>query len=283
MTVGYQLKHRHGFFAAGIEFSRALSVLGDAAFKIFAHVCLEAESGGRSAAAAPPGGWPSTAPTWRGGWARAVAPWGATCANWSAPGCATGSRPLPTSTAARCSSCGPIVLALPGEAGRVPDPRPLQRPRPTSSKSGGRSAAALACRRTSARPTSVLPPPGSHRAYLCKRSSTPRRVRDPRGGGTRDLPFRGRFLQPETPPFRARLSLAGGIRAGLAHPAGGGLTQSQPRARRQSRRAVALAVCLDPVWEGSGQVMVTVRRSDPTIASDRAWPSCSAACASRWR
>ena len=43
MTVGYQLKHRHGFFAAGIEFSRALSVLGDAAFKIFAHVCLEAD------------------------------------------------------------------------------------------------------------------------------------------------------------------------------------------------------------------------------------------------
>ena len=57
--------------------------------------------------------------------------------------------------------------------------------------------------------------------------------RDPRGGGTRDLPFRGRFLQPETPTFRARLSLAGGIRAGLAHTAGGGLTQSQPRARRQ--------------------------------------------------
>ena len=43
MTAGYRLKRRRGFFAAGAEFARALGVLGDGAFKLFAHVCLEAD------------------------------------------------------------------------------------------------------------------------------------------------------------------------------------------------------------------------------------------------
>lgn len=43
MTAGYRLKRRGGFFAAGTEFARALDVLGDGAFKLFAHVCLEAD------------------------------------------------------------------------------------------------------------------------------------------------------------------------------------------------------------------------------------------------
>ncbi len=43
MPAGYRLKRRRGFFAAGTEFARALGVLGDGAFKLFAHVCLEAD------------------------------------------------------------------------------------------------------------------------------------------------------------------------------------------------------------------------------------------------
>ena len=43
MTARYRLKHRRGFFAAGTEFARALEVLGDGAFKLFVHVCLEAD------------------------------------------------------------------------------------------------------------------------------------------------------------------------------------------------------------------------------------------------
>ena len=43
MSAGYRLKRRAGFFAAGAEFARALDVLGDGAFKLFAHACLEAD------------------------------------------------------------------------------------------------------------------------------------------------------------------------------------------------------------------------------------------------
>ena len=42
MTAGYRFKRRSGFFAAGTEFARALDVLGDGAFKLFAHLCLQA-------------------------------------------------------------------------------------------------------------------------------------------------------------------------------------------------------------------------------------------------
>ena len=43
MSAGYRLKRRQGFFAAGAEFERALGVLGDGAFKLYAYVCLQAE------------------------------------------------------------------------------------------------------------------------------------------------------------------------------------------------------------------------------------------------
>ena len=43
MKAGYRLKRSGGFFAAGEGFARALGELGDAAFKLFAHVCLEAD------------------------------------------------------------------------------------------------------------------------------------------------------------------------------------------------------------------------------------------------
>ena len=43
MRTVCRLKRRRGFFAAGVEFARALDILGDGAFKLFAHICLEAE------------------------------------------------------------------------------------------------------------------------------------------------------------------------------------------------------------------------------------------------
>lgn len=43
MSAGYRLKRRRGFFAAGAEFERALGELSDGAFKLYAHVCLQAE------------------------------------------------------------------------------------------------------------------------------------------------------------------------------------------------------------------------------------------------
>ncbi len=43
MSARYRLKRRSGFFAAGVEFERALGELGDGAFKLYAHVCLQAE------------------------------------------------------------------------------------------------------------------------------------------------------------------------------------------------------------------------------------------------
>ena len=43
MRAGYRLKRRRGFFAAGVEFERASRELSDGAFKVFVHVCLQAE------------------------------------------------------------------------------------------------------------------------------------------------------------------------------------------------------------------------------------------------
>ena len=43
MSAGYRLKRRSGFFAAGAQFERALGELSDSAFKLYAHVCLQAE------------------------------------------------------------------------------------------------------------------------------------------------------------------------------------------------------------------------------------------------
>jgi len=43
MTALHRLKRRRGLFAAGAECARALDVLGNGAFKLFAHVCLEAD------------------------------------------------------------------------------------------------------------------------------------------------------------------------------------------------------------------------------------------------
>ena len=43
MRAGYRFKCRRDFFAAGTEFARALGILGDGAFKLFAHACLKAD------------------------------------------------------------------------------------------------------------------------------------------------------------------------------------------------------------------------------------------------
>ena len=43
MSDGYRRKSAGGFFAAGEEFERALAVLGDGAFKVYAWACLQAD------------------------------------------------------------------------------------------------------------------------------------------------------------------------------------------------------------------------------------------------
>jgi biotin operon repressor len=42
-TYGPKLKTKSGWFAAGIEFQRALSILSDGAFKLFVHLSLQAD------------------------------------------------------------------------------------------------------------------------------------------------------------------------------------------------------------------------------------------------
>ena len=42
---GPTLKASSGWFAAGVSFKRALIVLSDGAFKLFAYICLEADRG----------------------------------------------------------------------------------------------------------------------------------------------------------------------------------------------------------------------------------------------
>ena len=42
---GSKLKISSGWFAAGVSFQRALTLLSDGAFKLFAHICLEADRG----------------------------------------------------------------------------------------------------------------------------------------------------------------------------------------------------------------------------------------------
>ena len=160
MTVDYQLKHRHGFFAAGTEFSRALSVLGDGAFKLFAHVCLEADRATGQLV------FERTALARRLGKSRS-----ALGRHLHELVCA-GVCELETAPNQHRGSVLVVRAAYWPYRARQAE-SPIQRPRPTSSKSGGRSSAPLACRRTSARPTSVLPPLGSPRGYRCKRSSTP--------------------------------------------------------------------------------------------------------------
>ena len=43
MRAGHRLKGRRGFFAAGTKFARALGILGDGTFSLFAHACLKAD------------------------------------------------------------------------------------------------------------------------------------------------------------------------------------------------------------------------------------------------
>ena len=37
-----KLKHAHGWFAAGPEMARAMTLLSDGAFKLFVYLCLQA-------------------------------------------------------------------------------------------------------------------------------------------------------------------------------------------------------------------------------------------------
>ncbi len=72
------------------------------------------------------------------------------------------------------------------------------------------------------------------------RSRTPRAMPSPLVIVTSSISSRA-ILQPETPTFRARLSLAGGIRAGLAHTAGGVMPPPARRRRLDAGAGNALA------------------------------------------
>ncbi len=109
MTALHRLKRRRGFFAAGAEFTRALDVLGNGAFKLFAHVCLEADRA--TARLAFDRG------ELAGQLGKSRSALGATCANWPAPA-STSLRPLLTSTATPCWPCrrttGPAGVGIRG-------------------------------------------------------------------------------------------------------------------------------------------------------------------------